>query len=73
MEYTMIKNRHHKYTQRLQRHLEKLERLNDAEEQQVIAEVARIKRSHIRKFGRPKPATSIPLSGIASENDGLAK
>lgn len=68
MEYTMV-NRHHQYTKRLQRHLEKLERLNADEERRVIAEIAQIKRSHIRKFGRPKPATDMPLHGIASETD----
>lgn len=73
MEYTMIKNRHHVYAQRLRKHLEKLERLNAAEEKQVIKEIAQIKRSHIRRFGRPKPATDIPLRGIASENDGITE
>jgi|GEM_PF-6200948 len=73
MENVMVTKRHHHYAKRLRQHLEKLEQLNAAEEQRVITEVARIKRSHIRKFGRPKPATSMPLRGIASENDGLAK
>lgn len=72
MEYTMTTHRHHMYTKRLRKHLEKLERLNEAEEKQVIAEIARIKRSHIRRFGQPKPTTSIPLRGIASENDGVS-
>jgi hypothetical protein len=69
MEHFMTQKRHHTFRKLLRRHLEKLERVNDAEEQAVLDEVAKIKRSHIRKFGRPKPLSNIPLKGIVSESD----
>ena len=53
----------------LSQQLERLERINDAEERAIGAEVAKIKRRHIEKFGRPKPMTDLPIKGIASEHD----
>lgn len=68
----MTGRRHHLSKKRLTEHLDKLERINKAEENQVIAEVAKIKRSHVRRYGRPKPVTNIPLKGLVSESDDSA-
>lgn len=72
MEYLMIRRRHHNSKNKLKQHLEKLEQINDAEERAISAEIARIKRRHIEKFGRPKPLTDIPLKGIASEKNDIS-
>ncbi|MDB5184098.1 MAG: hypothetical protein JWO07_779 [Candidatus Saccharibacteria bacterium] len=65
----MIRSHHHNPKKILKSHIEKLERANREEENAVIAEVAKIKRSHIRRFGRPKPISEIPLNGIVSEHN----
>jgi hypothetical protein len=69
MEDLMMHRRHHNAKKTLSQQLEKLERINDAEERAVGAEITRIKRRHVAKFGRPKPMTNMPLRGIASETD----
>jgi hypothetical protein len=68
MEYLdlMINRPHHPKKTHKQTILEKI---NEAEERMVNAEVARIKRTHIEKFGHPKPISKIPIKGIVSESD----
>ena len=65
----MTSRDHHDSKIKLNKRLEKLEQINHAEEQAVSAEVAKIKRHHIEKFGRPKPITTMPLKGIVSERN----
>ena len=69
MEHLMISRRHHNLKAKLRQHLDKLDRINEAEARAIRAEIAKIKRRHIEKFGRPKPITDMPINGIASEKD----
>ncbi len=53
----------------LSQQIEKLEQINNAEARAIGAEITRIKRRHIEKYGRPKPVTNLSIKGIASEHD----
>lgn len=68
----MISKRRTRPIKLLARHMEALDRANKDEEQKVIKEVATIKRNYIKKYGRPKTLTDMPIKGIASEKDDSA-